>query len=109
MRSSARKAPSSRPRPSALSRRTVSSYQIDRAPNVDTPASASSILRMGNFVTRLPPDARPRMGSSEKSTSKRSFFSRGWGRRCTVTTSASPFGFAVRYRMRDFGVPFVIS
>ncbi|HBE12236.1 MAG TPA: hypothetical protein DCY76_07365, partial [Flavobacteriales bacterium] len=60
---------------------------------------------MAFLDTRLPPAPRPRMANSEKSTSSLSFFRRALARRNTVTISASPLGLAVKYKIRDFGVP----
>ena len=48
------------------------------------------------------------MANSEKSTSSLSFFRRALARKNTVTISASPLGLAVKYKIRDFGVPLVM-
>ena len=37
------------------------------------------------------------------------FFRRAWARKKTVTTSASPLGLAVKYRILDLGVPLVMG
>ena len=94
--SSALKSPKNRPRPSAFKRRTVSSYHTFLAPSVLTPASFISTLRTGNLDTRLPPALLPLMPTSLKSMSNLSFFNLACVFKCTVTTSASPLGFAVK-------------
>ena len=64
---------------------------------------------MAYLVTVLPREERPRTARVEKSTSKRSFLRAAMGLRCTVTTSASPLGFALRYSTSDPLVPWVMG
>ena len=54
-------------------------------------------------------DWRPLMAISLKSFSKAIFLIFGFGLRVTLMTSASPFGFTVKYTMREPGFPCVTS
>ncbi len=107
IRSAPEKAPSSKPRSSVFSRWTVSSYQILNEPRVEIPSCRCSIFLTANFVSVFPIELRPLMAISAKLKSKEFFFRRGFGFNSTRTTSASPFGLAVKYNTFDPGVPLV--
>ena len=100
-RSSPLNSPSSSPLPSTFNRLTISSNQIFLGLRVDTPFSFSSIRLTGYLVTKLPLDALPLMSTSAKSRSHFNFFILPDWRSNTVTTSASPLGFAEKYNTSD--------
>ncbi len=94
--SSPLKAPRCSPLSSVLSRRTVSSYQISRAPSVEIPSSRCTIFLTVCFVRIFPCTPLPLMVNSLKSKSKVVFFSLGFARRLTLMISPSPFALAVK-------------
>ena len=97
------------PRPSSLRRWTSASYQISLPLMVDTPLFLRVILWMAFLVTRLPRLLRPLMARVEKSYSIELFFSIGFGRKVTLTLSASPLWFTVIHIIWLPGLPWVIS
>ncbi|MNT19820.1 hypothetical protein D3C72_1550980 [compost metagenome] len=77
------------------------SYQIFRPASVEIPELLKAIFLTGYLETIFPWDARPLMAISAKSVSKFNFRNFVCGLSCILTTSASPFGLAVKYKTFD--------
>ncbi len=107
--SSAVNSPIKSPLSSTFNLWTVSSNQILLGFKVEIPFSFNSILLMENFVTVLPRLPLPLIARSAKSISHFSFFVLPTALKLMVTTSASPFGFAVKYSTFEFLYPVVRS
>ena len=93
-RSSPLNSPINSPLPSTLRRLTTSSNHIFLGFKVDTPFSLSSIRFTVYFVTIFPLEPLPLIRTSAKSISHFSFLILPACLKFTVTTSASPLGFA---------------
>ena len=85
------------------------SNQTFRPPRVEPPRCFKAILCTGSLVRMFPLAWRPLMPMALKSSSKIMRRTRGLGFKVTLMTSASPLGLAVKYMMRESGVPCVTS
>ena len=81
------------------------SNQTFRPPRVEPPRCFKAILCTGSLVRMFPLAWRPLMPMALKSSSKIMRRTRGLGFKVTLMTSASPLGLAVKYMMRESGVP----